>query len=248
MSLNSLSFNWDLISKWRAHLMGIGILGVMIGHLLEWINANRLVYYAFIPFVGLVFTEGFLLLSGFGLFCSFRKNGSVSNFYNKRAKRLLYPYWIMVIPLCALTILSGESSLNVLLEILTFKYWIFGNTALWYISVTLVLYLLFPLLYNYCFRKGDENIILLRWLLVLVLFYSIGIAIWSLFPNYFDATYLGYTQMPMFIIGMGIGYLYTNKKHLKFEFLIILLIAIAGMAYQHRMARFHNMQMGLKDS
>ena len=62
-------FNWNLISKWREFLMGLGIIGVMLGHLLEWCNAQGSVAYLFKPFVGLVFTEGFQLFYGLRDLC-----------------------------------------------------------------------------------------------------------------------------------------------------------------------------------
>ena len=57
----------DGLSKHRTELMGIGILGVMLGHYLEWSQVIGYWSYLFKPFIGLVFTEGFLILSGFGL-------------------------------------------------------------------------------------------------------------------------------------------------------------------------------------
>ena len=183
------------------------------------------IYYCLIPFVGLVFTEGFLFLSGFGCFCSLYKDSCVIPFYKKRIKRLLPPYWIMVIPLCLLTFYNGEPFTNIILEILSFKYWIFGNTALWYVSVSLVLYLMCPLLFRYCFNKCSG--VLVRFIFGVVSFYLLGFIIWFLFPNYYKVTYLGFTQIPMFLFGMGVGYLFMNKIELKKEIVYFTFISFA---------------------
>lgn len=208
--------------------MGIGIIGVMIGHWMQWSNVGRIIYYSLIPFVGLVFTEGFLLLSGFGVYCSLNKDSNLKLFLAKRAKRLLFPYWIMVVPMSLLTLINGESISNIILEIITLKYWIYGNTAMWYVSVSLLLYLLSPFLFCYCFANKQK--LSYQFAIILVLLYSVGIIISFFFPGYYKNTYLGFTQMPMFFIGMGIGHLFINNNHLKNEILILLLIFCAGIS------------------
>lgn len=84
-----IEYNWSLITKYRNMLMGIGILGVMFAHCLEWGNVSGVIALIFKPFNGLVFTEGFLFLSGFGLYYSFSKNDELKGFYRKRVNRLL---------------------------------------------------------------------------------------------------------------------------------------------------------------
>ena len=62
-------YDYSQISKYRDVLMGIGILGVMLSHYFRWSGLEGgPVALAFKPFIGLVYTEGFLFLSGFGLY------------------------------------------------------------------------------------------------------------------------------------------------------------------------------------
>lgn len=65
-----------LFSEYRAELMGIAIIGVLIGHTI--ILGNITINNTFIKFLNIIprlaFTQGFLFLSGFGLCYSFTKN------------------------------------------------------------------------------------------------------------------------------------------------------------------------------
>lgn len=92
---NTMEYNWSLISKYRSSLMGLGIIGVMLAHFLIWVEAKGVIVYALKPFIGLVFTEGFLLLSGLGLYYSFRKDSRLGLYYKKRIYRLLLPFLII---------------------------------------------------------------------------------------------------------------------------------------------------------
>lgn len=86
-----------LFSEYRAELMGIAIIGVLIGHTI--ILGNITINNTFIKFLNIIprlaFTQGFLFLSGFGLCYSFTKNNNIKQFYLKRIKRLLIPFIIL---------------------------------------------------------------------------------------------------------------------------------------------------------
>lgn len=218
-------FNWNLISKWREFLMGLGITGVMLGHLLEWCNAQGSVAYLFKPFVGLVFTEGFLLLSGLGLYYSFQKDNRIQSFYVKRIKRLLIPFIIISLPFYLdRAIVYGHSIGDFFLNIMTLHFWFKGNDGMWYISVSLLLYFIFPFLYKYIFKSKIQ--VGPRGFVVLFLFIIVCGIVYFLFPTYYELTGIGLTQMPMFAIGIIIGYLSYNSKQLKHGVLLILLLGV----------------------
>ena len=63
------------ISDYRSELMGIAIIGVMITHALMYIDIQPSLKGVLFNLSQVIYTEGFLLLSGFGLFFSVTKNG-----------------------------------------------------------------------------------------------------------------------------------------------------------------------------
>ena len=146
-------FQFSDLSKYRSALMGIGILGVMLAHYLLWAKIASIIPTAFFrPFTGLVFTEGFLLLSGLGLYYSWQKDSSTISFYKKRIHRLFIPYILISFAFIVYsTIISNSSLLESTLRLLTLKFWVFGNDSMWYISVSLALYLAFPFIYRILF-------------------------------------------------------------------------------------------------
>ena len=82
-------FKFNLISKYREELMGYAIFGVLVSHLLMWLDIK-------IPGVNmvlrLIYTQGFLFLSGFGLYYSLSKSSEILPFYKRRVKRLYIPF------------------------------------------------------------------------------------------------------------------------------------------------------------
>lgn len=231
----------DRISKHRTELMGIGILGVMLGHYLEWSQACGLWTYMLKPFIGLVFTEGFLILSGFGLYYSFSKKSDKYSFYKKRFDRLVIPFWLLSVPYVIWLLFKEQSVGKVLLHISALDFWINGNTGMWYISVSILLYILFPFLYMALFKSKRGRG--LSFLLLLFLLYLIPFVLWLFTPNYYDATYLGYTQIPMFLWGIGLGYMAYNGIALKREWicLVVLLVVVFLFKTQGRiLSQFGN--------
>ena len=89
-------FNLQSISKCRSLLMGYAILGVLVGHIFAFGDVEPTACVNVISWLnGLVHTAGFLFLSGFGVFYSLHKNGSIVGFYKRRLQRFLLPLPIM---------------------------------------------------------------------------------------------------------------------------------------------------------
>lgn len=62
--------------------MGVAILGVCIAHALVWSHLDTSIASKILgPFTRIAFTEGFLFLSGLGLYYSFQKNDNIDLFY-----------------------------------------------------------------------------------------------------------------------------------------------------------------------
>lgn len=184
-------YNWSLVSKWRELLMGIGITGVLIAHFLRWNEVQGIVAYIFKPFVGLIFTEGFLLLSGLGLYYSFKKNSNIHSFYRKRIDRLFIPFLIISIPFYLERAIAYHQSVgDFLLNITSLHFWFKGNDGMWYISVSMLLYFIFPYLYKFIFKSNQQ--VALRGISVVSLFLLVCVGVYFFFPSYYELTGIGF--------------------------------------------------------
>lgn len=154
---------FTVISKYRGELMGIGILNVMLLHFFTLNNMPTPKIASAI--INLVFVQGFLFLSGFGLYYSFTKNGNVKSFYKRRFANVVIPYFVIALPYYTYFFLTGQQSLIPIYSesyftsdnpfivylgrITTIGYWFEGNyNGMWYIALSLILYALFPIVYK----------------------------------------------------------------------------------------------------
>lgn len=202
-------FELSSISKYRTELMGIAILGVMLGHI------TNLIYHPKIleQFLRLVHTFGFIFLSGFGLYFSFSKSPFLSNFYVKRIKRVYFPYLIISSGFFILFYIFGKCSFLQILEYLTtLAFWYEGNYyGMWYIAISLFLYLIFPLLYRLLFGNcaispGKRTLIVMMVTLLLL------ISIQYFFPEYWNMLQLGLPKILIFPLGVYCGYLAKKES------------------------------------
>ena len=201
------------ISTYRTALMGIAILGVMIGHCkTDWPVS------IFSRTVGLlcysVFTGGFLFLSGFGLYHSMSKNNSIKDFYAKRMKRVLVPWACIALPyFLFMDVIHSGSWSNFLWHLSTLSFWKSGNySGMWYISVIMALYLVYPFYYRITYgnRKLKSCILLLIFGSLFIIEYMI----FMLAPDYYDRISIC-MNMGIFFLGSYMAdFLCNNRKDL----------------------------------
>ena len=108
--INMLQFDAVLFSKYRSVLMGIGAIGVVLGHNLRWCDWPTVLSLPARVISAMVFTEGFLFLSGFGLFFSFDKDNDVKSFLAKRVNRLYLPFLLILLPFAVINLIGGFAS------------------------------------------------------------------------------------------------------------------------------------------
>ena len=163
MNVLLAQFEFSLLSKFRSELMGVSILGIMLAHIYIWTGLQ-------VPLLGqciglfsrLSHTEGFLFLSGLGLYYSMsnkitslqsgfkNKTFIYKSFYKRRFYRLLVPFIIITFPFYAYDDLISTFNLGkYLLEQSSLYFWFCGNNGMWYISVSILLYALFPLIFDF---------------------------------------------------------------------------------------------------
>ena len=123
-------FTIEDISKYRQELMGIGIIGVLLSHLVTVgeFDISNIFIRILLFFKQLVYTQGFLFLSGFGLFFSLSKNSEYLPYFKRRINRLYIPFLVMTIPFFIIQVVARDNSIWFLIgRLTTFSFWIEGN-------------------------------------------------------------------------------------------------------------------------
>ena len=140
----------------RGELFGFSIITIILFHFCE--NAENAgfggVATAAIKIYNLALgssgVEIFLFLSGMGLFYSLSGNPRLGDFYRNRLIRILPAYLLIggVGWLILDIMLRKTGWLRFLLDFSTISFWTEGERMVWYISLILILYMVFPLLYR----------------------------------------------------------------------------------------------------
>lgn len=216
-----------LYSRYRSELMGVAIIGVLIGH---WFGFQH------IPIVGLVkipmkvthlvFTQGFLFLSGYGLYYSFCKNANVKEFYKRRIIRLLLPFMLIASPfLIFFGVNSKEGIWDIVAKITTIAFWYKGNyCGMWYVAISMLLYFIYPLMHKIMFYKNKN--VDIRSFFVILLLCALAEVIRVIFPDYYALVSIGVSKLYMFPIGMYVAYLSVSKssKYSQYGYIIFVML------------------------
>lgn len=216
------------ISDYRQLLMGIGIFGVMFSHWFGFQDIDTGTPFIISTIVvKLVFTEGFLFLSGFGLYYSFSADSDIYAFYKKRFLRLYVPFFLLSFPLYLyfLFIREGYGVVDFVTQITTLYFWINGNYGgMWYVSLSIALYLIFPFLFYCIFKSKEHKTILIKTLLLILSYYLFLQIIETVDCSYYEKISIGIDKIVFFIIGILFGFEVKNKMLSDRSYLIILLI------------------------
>ena len=221
------------ISKYRTEIMGWAILGVMLAHVKTICEfPDTLINKILGVLCYSVFTGGFLLLSGLGLYNSMHYDNNIKRFYRKRLQRLLVPYWIISIPYFIYTdMVVGENVSSFLGHVSTLSFWLHGNySGMWYVSVSVVLYAIFPLYYR-CIFSGNGNYnhkMVLKTLLILLM---LAIAKFLLIENvywYYEKIGIAIGGTALFVVGSLLMSRIITKKVLLSKIEIVEMAIVGG--------------------
>jgi len=203
-------FNWGLLSKHRTSIMACAILWVVLFHGGELgLKVMKLLVRR-----GNMGVDIFLLLSGIGLCFSYRKNPDPVPFYKRRIKRVLIPYlfiggsfWVVI------DLLWKKDVILFLKDITMLSFWKDGIVRVWYISLILILYTLFPLIWKMVCREG--RIKKLRIVLLITVVMGINFILHRCLPDWFDKVGVALTRIPVFLIGIVLADRVWEKQPVK---------------------------------
>lgn len=195
-------------------LKGIAILMVIFSHIGYFLFSDHHFLYP-LSVGGGVGVNIFLFLSGFGLSRSENSlKKTAFQFYKKRLKNIYVPMWFVIIPFFILdTYLLGRnySPTTVLQNILGFfptsNIDISVNSPLWYFTLILFYYLIFPLVY----RK--EKPIISALLVLLIGYFIVNLNL----PVTKDVLKLYKLHLLAFPLGIIFAYLFNNNHAMNFK-------------------------------
>ena len=204
------------ISRYRSVLMGLAALWI------AWYHSYM--HFATIPALGKASTAAavllntvrshgnagvdiFLLLSGLGLYFSFEKTPKVGAFYHKRALRVLPPYLIVSVLWTGMKCEGGFGEF--FKRVFLLDCFTEGSTTFWFVSLLLVLYLVYPLVHRFLRKHGT-------WAAAAMLVFSVALAFALRFltPVLYHNLSFALPRLPVFVCGAWLGKLVYEKKEI----------------------------------
>lgn len=222
--------SYKLISTYKTELMGVASISVLIGHAGTAIIADTGAVSLIPKIATLICTlmYMFFFLSGFGCYYSLNKSNNTRKFYANRIKKVLLPYLEISLIAYAIKYFVLEFSVCKFIEAMFFiSFWV-KNEGAWYIAVVLILYVIYPLLYNIQkSQKGKLNIMALL-LIILCITLVLGYIKepWKYNVNY---SYIGHFGGPLmgafcFIIGSLVAEESLNLN--EYSYLLVMVMAM----------------------
>ena len=237
-------FSFNLISKYRAVLMGTSIITITILH-------HLLVRQTQIPlgFCGKTFmtliadggVEIFLMLSGLGCYYSFKKNSSTKTFWLRHFPRILIPYFIFVTPFfIAVDFIAHKNGILAFFKDLTFySNFSQGNISFWYPFLILFCYILMPFFFELfekspC-RQSDYSLLMIFF----TFFLSINLLIFVGNRTFFYRIEIWLQRFFPFVLGVFFGkQSYHNEKFSK-KFIFVMILSAFLVFIQFKFCNIH---------
>lgn len=229
--MRNISFDLQLLSKYRAELMGFATILIILCHAIP--NGVHLphVIEKVMEF-GQTGVELFLFLSGIGMYYSLalpKKKVNLGTWCYKRVSRLMLPYWIIYAPyFCVYSYLIGKISLlSCVDKFTTIGFW-FGDSCVWFIAAIIPMYLLSPLMLcimNQKFINIKVGGAILA-LFVIQILHKRGV-----FCNTAAMQHImqAVTVAPSFVLGFYMSPFIAEKKILAAKQVVMIVIAVVAL-------------------
>lgn len=233
----NMKSNWNKVSKYRNELFGVAAILVLLVHSIDydWPEKVRIVQEIFKQ--GSIGVDIFLFLAGVGLYYSLKKDSDIKNFMIRRIKRVLIPSLIIVIPGYILLdlIVNNIGVSRFFLDIFFLRFWIYGGDGTWYVSFTIILYLIYPAIYFFVLKRRSRFKFYTIFLLVLVLNVWLCLSVLEFYSKYESS----FARLPIFLLGCWAGeWVYGKKQYtigLPIGLLVIYTVIRATLIYSRSM-------------
>lgn len=225
------SFDLYFISKYRPQLMGVATLMIICCHCPHWCTGLPGVCKS-ILIMGYLGVDMFLLLSGIGMYYSWKKQTeNLTNtqngwnwkllilWYSKRYKRFLVPYLMIAIPCYSIIALQEHDSFtNFILNVSTISYWLYHKGA-WYIAMLFPLYLLTPLIIRLMSGKYRGG-----YFVILTIICLFSTQLYSSDEGIINNIIFVVRRLPSFFLGIIIAPYAVEHKKFQFSYIVAILV------------------------
>lgn len=244
--------NFSSFSQYRNAIFGVAALWIVLFHGVSLTNIDNQIDEKYFLIsqtlhMGNVAVDMFIVLSGMGLYYSFSKKPRLGDFYVKRLVRVYVPYLLMTLPYILYYFLNKEIAVEKQIDlplmikaILTVNFWTGESSPIdfWYVSLILVLYLLYPLIFLFLFRpvkgkmsQGKAEFI--RFLILTLFTIGVAVLIAYCFKDAYAILSRALSRITAFVIGCYIGKLVKEKKKFSIIFLILSVAIFVGAYYMY---------------
>lgn len=216
----------EYIHRRRSELMGCAILLIICFH--SYISLPLPLWKYVVRSNGNMGVDFFVFLAGFGCAFSLKKNPDIGAYFSRRMKRLLPPYYAALV---LFFLAAGLPDLDTLLGMaLPISIWIGYGGAYWYISASVLYYLLVPALM--CLMENA------RWprIMFLALMGCFSLAVPYITRAHGPA--IAIMRLPALVAGTAMGVFYHSHHRRRdwwIDALLLALIYAAGVVLlRHR--------------
>lgn len=223
---------FELFSKYRTLLMGVATILIIIFHFTEDRDIYNYGYFGFIDFyktyIGSCGVDIFLMLSGLGLYYSWKKNSNYKEFISKRLIKILIPYLIVSIPAYIIRnlVITNIGFIECIKDLLFISLFEYGRNWYWYIFFILVLYVIFPYLYE-MIESDKKTIDNEKTILNIFTFITvISMCLFYYANPIFGNINIMLLRVPIFVFGIYLGKLSYNKTKIESKWIFLLFLAI----------------------
>ena len=179
---------------------------------------------------GNVGVDMFLFLSGVCLYFSFRHNGDIVGFLGKRFVRVIPAVWLVdgVYWFVYYGVLKGNW-VGFVSRVSLARFWMTGDSTIWFVSLILLLYLAYPLIYHFLFSEKAKYAGLFRFMLLIATAYALILMLWKTNNGLYEQIEIAITRIPVFIFGVWWSQFVYEKREV--PRVCAVLVVIAAVAF-----------------
>jgi len=162
----------------------------------------------------------FLFMSGISLYFSFSKDSVIKSFYKKRVLRIIPPTVIISLITCTIDKCNLGQYVRRIFLISMFTD---GDLTIWYITLIMFLYLLYPFIHRIFEKNGLKALIML---LVLAI---TGAYVLVSFVTCFSNSLVALSRIPVFLVGCYMGKYIKNGFKFSSDKLVYVILGVAAL-------------------
>lgn len=216
MLKDNKQFSYEYLSKYRNVLMGLQIILIIAFHFAGdayYTRDSRIIqlFYKYIRSSGV---DMFLLLSGIGLYFSWKKKPEPRVFYIKRYTRILIPYFIIAIPAWLwLDIFFEHRGWLIFAQDLFFvTFFTEGERWFWYVLMAAICYWICPRMFDIVESASDRISSQMRILLLCVTSTIVLVLLQLYHSELYSCISIAVSRIPAFLIGVLLGKAVYDKR------------------------------------